>query len=152
MRIVAALLLVFASGPQLTVPAFVAAPGSPISIGPGSGAVLFADLNRDGAVDLVTRHLETRSLSILLGRAEGGFTAPVPLLLDYAPADLELADVNHDEILDIAITPNTTDAAHVLLGDGRGQFAAAPRSPFVSSDAVDALNKRTLHLVDLNED
>ena len=152
MRIVPAILLVFAAGPQITSPAFVAAPGSPTSVGPGSGAVAFADLNRDGAVDMVTRHLETRRLSILLGRTDGGFTAPVSLALDYAPADLELADLNGDGILDMAITPNTSDAAHVLLGDGRGQFAAAPRSPFVSSDAVDAFNKRTLHVVDLDED
>ena len=152
MRFVTAVFLAFAAGPQVTPPAFIAAPGSPTRVGPGSGAVIFADLNRDGAVDMVTRHLETRKLSILLGHRRGGFAAPVSLSLDFAPADLEVADVNSDGILDMAITPNTTDAGHVLLGDGRGRFAPAPGSPFVVSHAMDAFNKRTLHLVDLDED
>lgn len=139
-------------GVQSAQPLFVPAPNGTVNVGRGSGTVILADINRDGEVDLLTRHLLGRKITISLGEAPGRFAPAADLTVDYSPGDMKLGDVNADGVLDLAITPGTQDVADVLLGNGRGTFARAPGSPFAVSEAVDELNKRTLHLVDLNED
>jgi hypothetical protein len=131
---------------------FSPAPFSPVRVGTGSGTALVADINNDGEMDLLTRHLLSRRITVSLGAGSGRFRPPATLSLDYSPGDMKLGDVNADGVLDLAITPGTTDVVHVLLGDGRGSFVPAAGSPFTVSDAADELNKRTLHLVDLDED
>jgi hypothetical protein len=39
---------------------FTPAPGCPVKVGPGSGTVMIADLDRDGHADMLTRHLPGR--------------------------------------------------------------------------------------------
>src|SRR5437899_12723900 len=68
-------------------PQFVPAPGPPVMIERGSGPLLLADVNQDGHLDLVTKHLTTRTVTVLLGNGRGSFT-PAPecsLKLDFDP-------------------------------------------------------------------
>jgi hypothetical protein len=143
-------IVALATGPAPAGPLF--APGPPVNVGVGSGAVLLADLNADGHVDMLTRHLTNRTITLSFGGRQEGFGRPMVRPLAYEPGDMKLGDLNADGVLDLAVTPGRQDVVHVLLGDGRGDFEPAPGSPFTVTDAIDELNKRTLHLIDLNED
>ena len=142
-----------ADQPLAQEPLFVPAPVSPIEVGEGSGTILLQDINRDRRVDLLTRHLLTRRIEVLRGDGKGGFVRFGPALeFAYEPGDMRLGDLNRDRILDLVVTAGRNDIVDVLLGDGRGGFHAVPGSPFTVSRVIDTYNKRSLHLVDLNED
>jgi hypothetical protein len=122
---------------------FTSAAGSPFSARapgkrPHTHALAAADVNRDGKLDLITANNEDGDLSILLGDGKGGFTPArgSPFPCGPSPYPVALADVNDDRNLDIVV-PNTAPGPTtitVLLGDGRGEFRAAPRSPFKAND------------------
>lgn len=135
------------------IPLFSPAPGSPVTVGKGPGQVILADVNGDGRLDLVTRHLLERLLTVQLGDGTGRFAAAPSgqISLSYMPGALELGDVNSDKILDLGVTISDRDAVDIFLGDGKGGFSRVAASPFTVSAAVE-FNTRSLHLVDLNED
>jgi hypothetical protein len=134
-------------------PLFTPAPTSPIEVGEGSGTILLQDINRDGRVDLLSRHLLTRRIRVLRGDGKGGFASFGPdLEFPYEPGDMKLGFVNGDRIPDLVVTPGRDDLVDVLLGDGQGGFHPAAGSPFTLSRVKDTYNKRTLHLLDLNQD
>ena len=129
-------------------------PGRRIAVPPGSGTIVIADINGDRRVDILTRHLQPQLIAIFLGDGRGGFR-PAPkatLRFDYAPADMKLGDLDGDGALDLAVTHNERDVVDILTGDGRAGFVRAAGFPIIVSAAVDSFNKRSLHLVDLDED
>ena len=137
---------------QAQTPLFVPDPGSPVTVGPGSGTVILRDVSRDGHLDMLTRHLLTRRIELLRGDGKGGFARLDSIVFEYEPGDMKLGDMNRDRIPDLVVTSNNRDFVDVLLGDGRGRFRLANGSPFTVSRVIDTYNKRTLHLLDLNED
>ncbi len=151
---IVALLLIQSAQHASEGPLLTPAPGSPLDVGPGSGTLLFGDVNRDGRVDLVTRHLLTNRITVQLGDGRGGFRAAAssPLTFSYGPGDMALGDLNHDRIADLVVTPGNRDVIDVLVGTGAGGFTRTPASPYTVTSAVEPFNKRTLHLVDINED
>jgi hypothetical protein len=131
---------------------FLPAPGGPVKVGIGSGTLLFADLDSDGDADMLSRHLQQNRIAVLLGDEHGRFSESTAMTLSYAPGDMKLADFNMDGKLDLAVTPGNRDVVEVLFGDGRAGFGTIGRSVFVVSDQVDELNKRTMQVIDLDED
>lgn len=144
-----------AAGSLPQSPLFVTAPGSPIRVGPGSGEVLLADLNRDGHLDLITKHLLSQSIAVRLGDGTGVFKPSVegPLRLGYQPGAIALGDVNNDGILDLGVASREGDKEFVraLLGTGRGTFREASGAPFAVSASFQ-FYKPILYLVDIDED
>lgn len=133
-------------------PLFAAAP--PVAVGKGSGEVVLADINRDGHLDLVTKHLLGRSVALLFGDGKGRFVraAGSPIRFGYRPGAIAVGDVNHDTMLDLVVASRPSDKENVdiLLGDGRGGFRPAAGSPVTVSAAM-KFYKPTLRLVDVNE-
>ncbi len=134
---------------------FVPAPASPVAVGPGSGRVVLADIDRDGHLDLITQHLLHRNVAVQLGDGNGRF-APVPegpMNLDYEPSTVAVADVNADTIPDLAVTSRDSDKeyVHIFLGHGKGGFSPAAGSPLAVSASVERY-KPILHLADVNDD
>jgi hypothetical protein len=136
-------------------PIFMPAPGSPITVGKGSGEILLADLNRDGHLDMLTKHLLNQHVTVGLGDGQCNFgPAPGgPMSFGYQPGTIELGDVNSDSTLDLVVASkdDNNEYVHVFLGTGRGTFILAPGSPFTSGASI-KLYKPGLHLVDVNED
>lgn len=136
-------------------PLFAPASSSPITVGKGSGEVILADINRDGHLDLMTKHLLSKTISLLVGDGKAHFApfAGTAMVLDYSPGAVALADINRDKILDLAIASrdDAQEYVHVLLGDGRGQFAPVPRSPFTVHAAM-KFYKPNVRIIDINED
>jgi len=135
-------------------PLFVPAPGPPVRVGQGAGWPVLADLNGDGNLDLVTQHLLAREVAIWLGDGHGHFgPAPgSPIIFDYPPGAVAVGDLDHDGNLDLVVARADQESVDVFLGDGTGRFKPAAGSPFIADPALSPQNKRTLYLLDINED
>jgi hypothetical protein len=134
---------------------FVPASGSPVIVGQGSGEVFLADLNGDGHLDLLTKHLLTQRVAIQLGDGKGHFASAAEnsMSFTYQPGALTLSDVNNDTILDLGIASREGDKEYVriFLGNGKGAFSLASGSPFTTSASQETY-KPILCFGDINED
>jgi hypothetical protein len=147
--------LLLACGGQGGAQAPLLAPAgiSPFDVGAASGQVLLADLNLDGHLDLLTRHQQARAIKIHLGNGHANFkTSSAAVALAFAPGDMRLGHVNGDRILDLVVTATARDVVDVLLGNAGAVFVRAKGSPFAASKRLYRYNKRSLHLVDVDED
>src|SRR5688572_1782489 len=70
---------------------------------PDGRAIVAADFNRDGATDLAQANGAGDSITVLLGRREGGFAAPIEVAVGDGPIDLAVADVNRDARPDLVV-------------------------------------------------
>jgi VCBS repeat protein len=94
--------------------------------GPEQTAVVTADFNGDGKLDLaVTRYRE--GLSILQGNGDGTFGAPTTVDAGDAETGLAVGDFNGDGRLDLAVTNGGpgVNSVSILLGGGDGTFGTA---------------------------
>jgi hypothetical protein len=87
-----------------------------------------ADINEDGVLDLVTTDLSIGfggevgdTFSILFGRGDGTFAAPVPHETGPTPWQLAVADVDGDHHVDVII--EQLENILVFQGAGDGTFA-----------------------------
>src|SRR6266545_8420664 len=129
------------------------APGNPVVVGTGPGEVALVDVNQDGHLDVVTRHLLQRRVSIMLGDGKGRFTAAAgsPITLSYQPGAMQLADVNGDGAPDLALSVSEREAVDVFLSDRKGGFVRASGSPFAGSEPA-TFYTRAIHVADVNGD
>ena len=84
-------------------------------------AIVAADLNRDGKIDLVTAD-ETGSYSLLLGNGDGTFQMPVAQALGANLTGAAVADFNGDGIPDLAFSNNASNEVLISIGNGDGTF------------------------------
>jgi hypothetical protein len=103
--------------------------------------VVAADVNGDGAPDVIVANHEGASVNILLNRLGRRFEpAPgSPFPVGDRPFAVAVGDVNGDGSPDLAvvhysgqISDRSKDALSLLLGDGKGGFRPAPGSPFTT--------------------
>jgi len=127
--------------------------GAQVPVGSGSGQVILVDVNRDGHLDMVTRHLVQRKVGIFVGDGKGGFrpSAASPIALDYQPGAIAMEDVNGDLVVDLIAAQSERDAVDVYFGDGTGGFTHAPGSP-LKTGASQQFFTRGLWLLDANGD
>jgi len=101
-----------------------------------------ADLNNDGADDLVTTNTEGNNVTILLGNGKGEFSEPAgsPIACGDAPFGIAIGDVNADNKQDLAVinSPSSMgggigkNGLTILIGDGTGKFSVMNGSPFAA--------------------
>ncbi|HEX4263081.1 MAG TPA: VCBS repeat-containing protein [Verrucomicrobiae bacterium] len=131
---------------------------APATVGePGSGDIFLVDLNHDGHLDLITKHLMQKKLAIWSGDGKGHFvpTAQGSMDFDAMPGAVALGDVNNDGNLDLAVSSKVHDkeSVRIFLGDHKGGFNLIPDSSLavgVSTEGRDY--KPNLLFADLNED
>ncbi len=112
--------------------------------GPGAGFYGFylatGDFNRDGVPDLAVTNSAAKigsntTVSVLLGKGDGAFAAPVPYTVGEFPATIVAADFNGDGIVDLATLDSQTgftsytNKVWVLPGKGDGTFLPAKSTP-----------------------
>jgi len=111
---------------------------TPTAVSPTTGvtpyAITAADFNGDGFIDLAVATYGTcvngacsnGSVSVLLGKGDGTFTATASPSTGIGPDSIVAADFNGDGIPDLAVANSYSDTVTILLGNGKGGFTPAP--------------------------
>ena len=121
----------------------------------GPRAVLTADLNGDGRLDLLAVNSVANTISVLLGNGDGTFAAAVDYPAGSQPVAAALGDFSGDGNLDIVVANQGDNTVSVFLGNGQGAFA--PGLPYptgnspVAVAAADINGDGTLDLVVANQ-
>jgi hypothetical protein len=109
---------------------FTLASGSPIAVGNSLSAVVTADFNGDGKLDLAVTDSGGNAVIILLGNGDGTFGAPTTIPGGSDPDAIVAADFNNDGKIDLAIPNFGDNTITLLLGNGDGTFTQASGSPY----------------------
>jgi len=86
-------------------------------------SLTIADLNRDGAPDIVAASESTGHVLVYLGRGDGTFTAPSRVNVT-SPFSLATGDLNGDGLPDLVVADALDATVSVLLGHGDGSFSS----------------------------
>jgi len=109
---------------------FSMANGSPIPAGQSLSAIVAADFNGDGKLDVAVTDSVGNAVIILLGNGDGTFGAPATIPAGNGPDAIVAGDFNSDGKLDLAVANFTDGTVTLLLGNGDGTFTQAAGSPY----------------------
>ena len=115
--------ILFAGANRLAAQLFL--PASTNSVGLGPAAVVAADVNADGRVDLITANHGTNTLSVLLNAGGGVFVWNSTLAVGTNPVAVAAADLNGDGKIDLVSVNYGDSSMTVLTNNGVGGFATA---------------------------
>jgi hypothetical protein len=118
---------------------FTTGPTSPISLGSSLSAVLTADFDGDGKLDIAVTDSAANTVIILLGNGDGTFGAPTTIPVGNNPYAIVAGDFNNDGKLDLAIVNTGDNTVTLLLGKGDGTFTPASGSPYPVSSGASAI-------------
>jgi hypothetical protein len=88
-------------------------------------AVAVGDINGDGINDVAVANNDSNDVSVLHGKAGGGFDAAVTFPAGSAPAGVAIADLNGDSRADLAVPNRLSSNVSVLFGKAGGGFEPA---------------------------
>lgn len=102
---------------------------SPISVGTGTAslpvAVITADFNQDGNVDLAVVNHAADSVTVFLGDGTGHFSTGGDYSVDAGPIAAVAADFDHDSREDLAVLSDSS----IFLLKGHGDGTLSPFAP-----------------------
>ena len=134
--------LAFSAAAAAQTPSF--ARGDVASVA-GARAVVSADFNRDGRLDLAQANTGRNTVTIVLNQAAGGFTRGADVAVGAGPFDMTSGDFNRDGIPDLAVANADGNSISVLLGNGDGTFGR-------SDIAAPGQGPRGIAAADVNRD
>ena len=88
-------------------------------------ALLAADFNADGKLDIAAVNSSTANVSVLVGNGDGTFRAAVNYNVQLGAKSLVGADFNIDGKVDLAVANSSSNTVSILFGNGDGTFQAA---------------------------
>jgi hypothetical protein len=86
--------------------------------------VTVASLRSNGPLDIVTTNFGSSNVTVLLGKGDGTFGAPIHLNAGVGNDAAAIADFDNDGTPDILVTNFETDTVTLLPGNGHGTFRA----------------------------
>ena len=111
----------------------------------GARAIVSADFNRDGWLDVAQANVDRNSVTILLSRGGSGLERAFEIPVGAGPFDLTTGDFNRDGIPDLAVANADGHTISILLGRGDGSFRRA-------DIAAASQNPRGITTADVNND
>jgi hypothetical protein len=109
---------------------FTQASGSPIPLGQNLTAMVAADFNGDGKLDLAVADAGANVVYVLLGNGDGTFQSPITIPVGNEPLAITVGDFTNDGKLDLAVVNAGDNTVTLLLGNGDGTFTEASGSPY----------------------
>lgn len=109
---------------------FKQASGSPMPLGKNLSAIVAADFNGDGKLDLAMTDASGNAVLVLLGNGDGSFQAPISMATGKQPQAMVAGDFNNDGKMDLAVANFPDNTVTLLLGQGDGTFTEASGSPY----------------------
>ncbi len=97
---------------------------SPVAVGGGPSAVVLADFNGDGKMDLAVADLSGSAVSVSLGDGTGTFPTVTDYPVGRSPSSIAVGDFNKDGKLDLVVANRLNGSVIFLVGDGTGSFRA----------------------------
>lgn len=104
-------------------------PPVPTSFVVDAPSMLLADINNDGAIDVIER---TSPLQASLNNGDATFQAPLLTTIE-STAGLAAGDFDADGKVDLAFVSSTTNDLQVATGNGDGTFAAPIQTGIIGS-------------------
>lgn len=102
-------------------------------------AIVTADYDSDGNLDLAVTSSSDNKVSVLLGVGDGTFGDKTDFDVGTAPWGMTTADFDNDGTLDLATANYNDESVSLLLGDGEGSFGDAT-STAVREGPIDILS------------
>lgn len=102
----------------------------------GGAYAAVADLNHDGALDLVTTATAQDSVTVRLGAGGGSFSAGSDYVMGAGPSGILIADFDEDGNPDLACAARKDGAVSLRLGTGSGTFGERAARPMAGSPRV----------------
>ena len=100
-------------------------------------AIAAGDFNGDGIPDLAVANFSSGTVTILLGKGDGTFTATASSLQAGAsPSAVVVGDFNDDGIPDLAVANESSNNVSVFLSNGDGTFTATATQPETGGSPV----------------
>jgi len=96
---------------------------STVHVGTNPNGAAVGDFNVDGKLDLAVANAGSKTVSILLGKGDGTFQAPMNFSAP-APQSIAVGDFNNDRRPDLAVVNMGTNSVSIFLGNGNGTFRA----------------------------
>jgi FG-GAP-like repeat/FG-GAP repeat len=84
---------------------------------PRPEAMVMADFNGDGNLDLIYNNNEYGTVGIMYGKGDGTFYDPIDFAASAYSSAIVLADMNADGAVDVVVTADYADGATVLLNN-----------------------------------
>jgi FG-GAP-like repeat len=97
---------------------------APHLVGGNPQAIVAADFNGDGVLDLATANKAANDVSILIGTGGGSFGPETRIGVGEWPVSIASGDFNEDGRVDLAVAAKGSGLVSVLIGDGAGGFVA----------------------------
>ena len=123
------------AGPPTPYVSFAPMAGSPLTAGGAPSAIIAADLDNDGFLDLATANRNGDSVTVAFGAGSAGFPTVFDVSLGFdlgaGAAGLTAGDFNEDGLLDLATANSNSNDVSVLLQQPARTFALASYSPLV---------------------
>ncbi|HTL35188.1 MAG TPA: VCBS repeat-containing protein [Kofleriaceae bacterium] len=104
------------------------APPAPMDYmtGANPNSVTLADLNKDGALDLIVPEYNAGAVAIFLNDATGHFTRQADVPVGTSPTRTVVLDIDGDMKLDLVTANYNSSSLSLSLGNGQGAFQATP--------------------------
>src|SRR5829696_7724545 len=110
------------------------APAVSYPVGTNPQAVVTADFNNDGKLDLATANAGSSNVSVRLGNGAGGFGVATQFATGSNPNSIAVGDFNNDGKRDLATCNGGSRDVTVLLGNGNGTFQPRVDTPVAGEE------------------